>query len=108
MFEYRAKIIKVYDGDTVTAEIDLGFNVKVTEKIRLFGINAPEVRGPEREKGIKSRDALRQMILGKEVELRTIKDRKGKYGRYLGNILLANILINEWLIREGHAKRAEY
>ena len=50
MFEYRAHIIKVYDGDTVTADIDLGFNVILKkQKLRLIGIDAPEIRGAERE-----------------------------------------------------------
>ncbi len=45
MYEYKAKIIEVYDGDTFTFEVDLGFSITVKEKIRLAGINTPEVRG---------------------------------------------------------------
>lgn len=105
MYIYRAKIIKVYDGDTVTAEIDLGFKIKIVEKIRLIGINAPEVRGDEREEGLISRDYLRSLILDKNVTLLTERDRRGKYGRYLGTIMLDDVNINEQMIQEGKAKR---
>ena len=59
-YEYRAIIIEVYDGDTVTADIDLGFNTwRMGEKLRLARINAPEVRCKERSEGLKARDWLR-------------------------------------------------
>jgi micrococcal nuclease len=108
MYEYRAKIISVYDGDTVTAVIDLGFNVSVTEKLRLFGLNAPEVRGDERPDGLISRDKLRERILDQDVIIKTQKDKKGKYGRYIAEIYLEEENINEWLITEGLAERKEY
>ena len=53
---YKAKIISVYDGDTVTAVMDLGFNITNKIKIRLHGINAPEIRGKKRPEGLKSKD----------------------------------------------------
>ena len=63
MYEYRAYVRKVYDGDTVTVDIDLGFDVVLkAQKIRLVRINAPEVRGKQRLEGLKSRDALRGKI----------------------------------------------
>ena len=108
MYEYNAKIVKVYDGDTVTAEIDLGFKIKVTETIRLYGLNTPEVRGEERPDGLISRDKLRERILDKNVVIKTMKDKKGKYGRYIAEIYLEAENINEWLITEGLAERKEY
>ena len=76
MFEYRAIITKVYDGDTVTADIDLGFGVWVKkQKLRMMGINAPEIKGASRELGLKSRDALRERILNKSVVIKTKKDK---------------------------------
>ena len=66
MHEYRAYVRKVYDGDTVTVDIDLGFDIILhKQKIRLLRINAPEVRGIERELGLKSRDALREKVCNK-------------------------------------------
>lgn len=108
MYEYKAKIIKVYDGDTVTAVIDLGFNVSITEKVRLYGLDAPEVRGDERPDGLISRDRLRDRILDQDVIIKTQKDKKGKYGRYIAEIYLEDENINEWLITEGLAERKEY
>ena len=108
MFTYTAKIIKVYDGDTVTAKIDCGFHLNFTEKVRLYGINAPELRGKERPEGLKARDYLRELILDKEVTIKTIKDRKGKYGRYLGEIFIGTVNINKKLVKKGHAVFKKY
>lgn len=116
MYEYVAKVTDVYDGDTITVDIDLGLGVWVHgEKIRLLGIDAPEVRGVTRPEGLKSRDWLRQLILGREVVLRTIKDRKGKYGRYLADVLLSPGEhggelqdVAELAVASGMAVRAEY
>lgn len=105
MYEYRAYVRKVYDGDTITVDIDLGFDVVMQgQKIRLLRINAPEVRGKERELGLKSRDALRQKIGGKWIRLKTQQDKKGKYGRWLGEIWIDDECVNDWLIAEGHAE----
>ena len=112
LYTYKAHVIKVYDGDTITADIQLGFGVILhKQKIRLKSVNAPEVRGPEKEKGIISRDWLRDQILNKDIILRTFKDKKGKYGRWIGLIFLAsnpNSCINAKLIIEGYAKEAKY
>ena len=104
MYEYRAYVRKVYDGDTVTVDIDLGFDVVLKDqKIRLTRINAPEVRGKQRQDGLKSRDALRGKISNKWVRVKTEKDKKGKYGRWLGEIWINDDCVNDWLIREGFA-----
>ncbi len=117
MYEYYADIVSVYDGDTVTAEVDLGFKIKVTEKLRLAGINAPEMRGPEKEAGKVSRDALREKILGKRVRVFTNKDKKGKYGRYIATITIADTPsgmgivhedVNKWMVENGYAVEAKY
>ena len=57
---YKAKITKVYDGDTCTAIIDFGFHIQQTMRLRLAEIDAPEIRGKERPDGLKARDFLRQ------------------------------------------------
>tara|TARA_R110000796_G_scaffold248124_3_gene374574 strand:- start:172 stop:510 length:339 start_codon:yes stop_codon:yes gene_type:complete len=112
MYEYRANIIKIYDGDTVTAKIDLGFKVNFTENLRLLRINTPEIRGEEREQGLISRDRLRELILNEDVIIKTKKDKKGKYGRYLAEIYLETedglINVNDWLVIEGLAEYKEY
>ena len=105
MYEYRAFVRKVYDGDTITVDIDLGFDVVLKDqKIRLTKINAPEVRGEQRPEGLKSRDALRDKIGNKWIRIKTQKDKKGKYGRWLGELWLDDECVNDWLLKEGYAK----
>lgn len=112
LYYYKAHIIDVYDGDTVTAEIDLGFFVKFKEKFRLLGINTPELRGSEREQGLVSRDAVREKILNKEVQIKTERDRKGKYGRYLATIFIEEdngfTNVNEWIVNSGYGVFHDY
>jgi len=104
-FVYKAYVEKVYDGDTITCTIDCGFGITIKkQKIRLLNIDCPEVRGSEKEKGIIVRDKLREKILNKNIIIKTMKDKKGKYGRYLGTIYLDNININTWLIENNLAK----
>lgn len=104
MYNYKAHIKDVYDGDTVTAVVDLGFLHYQEMKLRLYGIDTPELRGPEREQGLIVRDILREMILDKDVEIHSYKDKQGKYGRYLATILLDGVDINQWLVDNGHAE----
>lgn len=105
MYEYRAFVRKVYDGDTITVDFDLGFDILLKgQKIRLSRINTPEVRGKEREEGLKSRDALREKIANKWVVIKTQKDKKGKFGRWLGEVWLDDTCMNDWLLQEGLAK----
>ena len=97
--------VGVYDGDTVTLDIDLGFNHSMNnQKIRLFGINTPEVRGIEREAGLVSKQRVKELILSKNVTLISHKDKTGKYGRWLGTIIVDGINVNQLLLDEGLAK----
>ena len=106
MFEYKAHIIKVYDGDTVTADIDLGFCVILkAQKLRLIGIDAPEIRGSERPSGILARDRLRELVLDKDVILKTYRDKRGKYGRWLADIEVQQVSVCKLLIAEGLVKK---
>jgi|TARA_S200002703_G_scaffold21844_1_gene18455 endonuclease YncB( thermonuclease family) len=90
MYEYRAKLIKVIDGDTVDAMVDCGFSMFRAERIRLRGINAPEVRTrnkEEKKKGLAAKARLQELIeenKNDEFMLQTFFDKKGKYGRVLG------------------------
>ena len=91
LYTYKAKILSVYDGDTVTADVQLGFFVIAHKvKLRLYGINTPEIRGGTAETkkaGITARDWLREKVL--KAEQVTIKSfGRGKYGRWLAEIYL--------------------
>ena len=108
LYFYRAKIISVYDGDSVTAVIDLGLHTCREVKIRLSYINAPEIRGESRPRGLVSRDELRSLILGKEVFIKTSLDKKDKYGRLLGEIWFTTdevsfVSVNSLMVKSGFA-----
>ena len=105
LYTYKAKCVSVYDGDSITLDIDLGFNHwMLNQKIRLFGIDTPEIRGPERPDGLVSAERLRGLIEGKDVIMVSHRDRAGKYGRWLATIYIDNININQLLLEEGWAK----
>ena len=99
----------VYDGDTCYLWVDLGFHTTMRIKFRLLYINTPEMRGEEKPQGIISRDYVRNKLSqakanNQTVTIRTKKDSKGKYGRYLCEIFIDNISLNFELIKEGLAK----
>lgn len=109
LYTYLAIVTGVYDGDTITADVDLGMHTwQRGVKVRLARIDAPEVRGDEREQGFAARDWVRERILGKEIVIQTIKDKKGKYGRYLGEIWLNDENLNDAIVSAGHADYRDY
>jgi len=91
MYEYRAKYLGNYDGDTVTFEVDLGFKIKHTIKVRIRGINTPELRTQDPElfkKAVKAKEYVEDVLSNEPIIIiRTLKDRTEKYGRYLADIL---------------------
>lgn len=118
MYTYRVEeVVRVIDGDTVELVIDLGFSTFVKEKIRLRSIDAPEIRGPEKEMGVQSKEHLYDLLHSHDVEtlyVETVKDKKGKYGRYLCTILAKKkglsieVLINNQMVIDGFAEWSNY
>jgi micrococcal nuclease len=103
VYEYAARILGVVDGDTIHAEVDLGLDVSVRVTLRLAGINAPEIGTPE---GKAAKAWLAGRIAGgRTVVVRTAKDRKEKFGRYLATVLVDGQNLNEEMIAAGHAVR---
>jgi len=81
---------------------ELGFNIWLrNERLRLYRIDAPETRGASKQAGIASTKALTEKIKGKRVTICTVKDHKGKYGRYLATIWLDDVNVNAWLVDRG-------
>lgn len=114
LYYYAAVVRKVYDGDTITVDLDLGLSVwRHGQKIRFWRVNTPELRGPERERGLMVRDFVRERVLGKTVLIRTIldkrgSDRSGKFGRLLGEVLYEDAAgtvtnLNDELMAKGYA-----
>jgi|TARA_R100000458_G_C8268581_1_gene243416 micrococcal nuclease len=107
MFQYNARLIRVIDGDTVDAMIDLGFSIWSKKRIRLFGINAPESRTrdlQEKKMGLAAKERLKELLEASKGEFTLISHGVGKYGRCLGTLLIDDENINELLISEGHAR----
>ena len=101
-----AKVIKVYDGDTITVAAKLPFNESPIYRfsVRLRSIDSPEIKGESEKEcnlAINSRDALYHLIFGKIVELKN--NGKEKYGRILADIYYNDIHVNKWMLDKGFA-----
>ena len=108
MYEYKAKLIRIVDGDTIEAVIDLGFEIGTRKTIRLHGIDAPETRGVLKEEklaGIKCKDRLEALLGASKGEFTLVSHGVGKYGRVLGEIYVEGQLnsVNDLLKANGHA-----
>lgn len=107
MYEYKAVVLNVIDGDTIDVELDLGFDTYRNERIRLAFINTPEIRTKDEEekrKGLLAKTRVLNLILGKTITLKTIKDKTEKYGRYLGIVILeSGMSLNDILVNENLA-----
>lgn len=103
---YKAIVADVYDGDSLTVDLDFGFeHWRKNMKLRLYGIDTPELRGDERAAGIAVRDYVRSLIpVGTPIVLNTFKDRTGKYGRYLARVWIDDLCLNDHLLETGRAR----
>ena len=136
MYTYSAKLIRVIDGDTVDLEIDLGFDLSIRQRLKLYGVGTPDSRSADpdtKQKGLEAKQRLNELLpkpllinqslktvasfdeylsiglLPKQFKVSTILNKRGKYGRVLGIIYLADkdsgkdVNINELMVSEGHA-----
>jgi len=111
MYEYRATVVKVIDGDTVDVDIDLGFGICMKdERVRIMGIDTPESRTRDKVEdlfGEAAKARVAQLLSG-DVVLKTQiarngEDMKGKFGRILGDFKIGEKMLTDILIEEGHA-----
>jgi micrococcal nuclease len=113
MYEYKCKILRVVDGDTVDVDIDLGFGVWMhRERVRMMGIDTPESRTRdkvEKKFGLASKAKLKALlpigsmqVLKTEID-RSGEDKKGKFGRILGDFIVDDKRCTDILIKEGYA-----
>ena len=106
MYIYKAKCLRVVDGDTIDAQIDLGFDTHKVIRIRLVGINAAESRTrdlDEKARGLAAKAFVKDILKKHQNEFILHSQGVGKYGRCLGEIFLGDVKLNELLITEGHA-----
>ena len=107
MFEYNATVVKVVDGDTIDAMVDLGFGTWKKVRIRMYGINAPESRTrdlEEKKKGLAAKARLIELLEEVNNEFILVSHGVGKFGRCLGEIFLDknSDSVNNLLLSEGH------
>ena len=111
MYEYRVKqVLKVVDGDTIDVDIDLGFDISFTSRVRLAGIDTPESRTTDKKEkalGLEVKQRLKDLLSkSSSVVIKTEKpDSTEKYGRVLGWLFIdgAEKSVNEALIADGYA-----
>lgn len=116
LFQYRAKLVKVVDGDTVDLVVDLGFYTMMQRRFRLLGLDAPEPNSPDpavRAAATRARLALESLISeasgAGRLRARTLKDSADKYGRYLVTLLVVDstgtlvLDVNDAMVKGGYA-----
>jgi micrococcal nuclease len=107
-FRYHAEVHRIYDGDTITsATVMLGFGNSFESSFRLYGIDTPEIRSADKEAAIRARDRVMELVGDRRIIVQTVKDRTGKYGRYLATIYAGNRNVNKLLVEEGLAVEYE-
>lgn len=103
LYNYRCKLLRVVDGDTVDLEVDLGLETYRRVKCRLYGLNAPEKSTPEGKAA--ATWLTERMARVKTLYVETLKDRTEKFGRYLAILSDENgVVINGEILQAGHAK----
>jgi micrococcal nuclease len=106
MHEYKAKVVKIIDGDTIDVDIDVGFSIIIAkQRIRLYGIDTPESRTRDKEEKFYGKLAAQflkdRCKKGSYITLRTYLDKRGKFGRILGEIIaLDGTNLNKQMIKE--------
>lgn len=106
------RVVRIVDGDTIDVEVDLGFRMYAKVRVRLLGVDTPEVRGPERPEGLISSDFVRRWVgensewATEDYPLRMRSVKTGKFGRWLAEIWTPadpGSTLNSTLLDTGHA-----
>lgn len=101
LYYYKGIVKRVVDGDTYDIMVDLGFGIYSLIRFRLELVDTPEVRGVEREEGLRVVEIVREKIEGKEVILKSTK--KGSFNRYIATIWIDDVNLGEYLLNENLA-----
>jgi micrococcal nuclease len=107
IYEYRATLSRVVDGDTIYLNVQLGFKLTMEVEFRLLGLNTPEVVGPQKVAGLAAKAELERLL--RSGPLRVVSDKSEKYGRWLATIYVkqpdgSELNVNDALLTGGFAK----
>ncbi|MEM5806846.1 MAG: thermonuclease family protein [Candidatus Aenigmatarchaeota archaeon] len=108
-YVYLAQCINVIDGDTIDLDVDLGFDIRMKRRFRLYGINAYEIFGVSKDseeyrRGMEAKQLVESLILNKKIVIESYKDKTDKYGRYLAMVYLDDgTCLNSLLVEKGLA-----
>lgn len=100
MYEYSAHCVRVIDGDTLLLDIDLGFHITVRERVRLEGVNTPEM---PTEAGFAAQRWVEGWVASNAALTVQVKRATDKYGRYVVRVLSGELCLNDELVSAGHA-----
>jgi micrococcal nuclease len=113
-YRYRAEVGRVVDGDTIDAVIDLGFYIKITERLRPEGLDTPRIQGVRRtseeyRKGIEARTYVERRLAQNGNRMLVETGKRERWRRWIATIYLADSpkSLNEELIEKGLARRVE-
>lgn len=106
LYRYKAEVVRVVDGDTFEARIDVGFRIKVEWLVRILGMNASERKGATKAAGEVAKDALTRLLAAGPIRVRT--EKPDSFGRALAEVWFLNGLgqwesVSEFMIRHGYA-----
>ena len=114
MYTYNIELLRVVDGDTIDAKIDLGFDVSIKKRVRFLGVDTPESRTrdlEEKARGLAAKERVKELLEGANT-IQLNSHGVGKYGRCLGELHIDVVdgqekmtleSVNKLLIKEGHA-----
>lgn len=111
MYQYKAKVLKVLDGDTVDIDLDLGFNIVLAnQRVRMAGIDTPESRTTDSEEKVRGQLSKKKLSdklpVGSWVKIETRKSDSNddKFGRILGVFIMEDgTSLNQWMIDNNYA-----
>lgn len=104
-FKFKVLDYRVVDGDTIDAIMDVGFCVRVKQRLRLIGIDAPESRTrdlEEKKRGLAATEWLKNKLDNAE-KIIVMTEKTGKYGRYLATVFADGVNLNRLMLEEGQA-----
>lgn len=106
LYRYRAEVIRVVDGDTFEALIDVGFAIKIAASVRILFMDAPELKGDTMAAGEASKIALERFLKSGPVRIRT--EKPDSFGRALAEVWVGSLMggwlsVSETMIRQGYA-----